>query len=67
MEDIQKDFKDNPEESINIKELNPMRIKYQEKARKLFQHDMASLFVEMIVDAMIIPLACEIANKNKSI
>lgn len=64
IEDMAKDFSGNPNEEINPKSLNPMRIKYQEKARKIFGNEITSTFIEMLVDALVISIVCKHMLKN---
>jgi len=62
IEDIRKDFSGSPNEKI--KSLNSMRTKYQEKAREVFGNAPADTFVEMLVDAIVVTIACKAMIKK---
>lgn len=64
IEDIAKDFSGDQNEEITPKSLNPIRIKYQEKARVIFDNEITSTFIEMLVDALVITIVCKHIIKN---
>jgi len=62
---MENDIDSNPKEEMSPRSLNPMKKKYKEKARELFDNEIAIASIEMLVDAIVIIFACSAMIKDK--